>query len=113
MDTSHAESLDPAEVYLQAYSRTADGRCGIDAGTCESSVASFGCEHGRTSFQGVEVHDVSLPGGSARARSQGVNDVLQISTKSHCARLTQREWIEDRLDDGDGQRRQVRTDPWS
>ena len=40
-----------------------------DASTCESSVASFGCEHGRTSFKGVEVHDVSLPGGSARARS--------------------------------------------
>ena len=82
-DTSHAERLDPAEVQPQAHSRTADLRCRIEASICESSVASFGCDHGRTSFQGVEVHDVSLPGGSARARSRGVNDVIQIATASH------------------------------
>ena len=66
-------------------------------------VASFRREHGRTSFQGAEVHDVSLPGGSARARSQGVNDVIQIATTILCARLKKRVWIEEeRLDDGDG-----------
>ena len=64
---------------------------------CESSVASFGCEHGLTSFPGVEVHDVSLSGGSARARSQGVNYVIQIATTRHRARLKERAGIQEYL----------------
>ena len=65
-------------------------------------------------FKVSKVHDVSLPGGSARARSQGVNDVIQIVTTSQCARLKERVRIEeDQLDDGDGQRRQARLDSWS
>ena len=45
------ERLDPGEVSSQAYSRTADWRCGKDASICESYVASFGCEHGRRHFK--------------------------------------------------------------
>ena len=53
-------------------------------------------------------------GGPARALAQGVNDVIQIATTSRYARLKERVWIEeDRLDAGDGQRRQVRIDSWN
>ena len=94
-------------------SALSDGRLNVWNWRQHLREASFGCEHGRTSFQGVEVHDVSLPGGSPRARSQSVNDVIQIATTRHRARLEERAGIEeDRLDDGDGQRRQVRTDSW-